>query len=78
MSDLKCCKYLLLFIGFDKKNIVFYLWINNFYLLYIRLDSCYMMVVVLRLIFVISTTTMNLLVIIHLLGSRHVVLHLII
>jgi hypothetical protein len=30
------------FIGFDK-IIIFYLWINNFYLLHIRFDNCYMM-----------------------------------
>ena len=41
----------------------------------IRLDSCYMIVDVLWLIFMISTTMTNLLVIMHLLGLRHVILH---
>jgi hypothetical protein len=74
MSNSKCCKYLLFVIGFDK-IVVFYLWINNFYLLHFRLDSCYIIVNVLRLIFVILMM-MDLLIIMHLLDSRHVALYL--
>jgi len=75
MSDPNCCKYLLFFIGSDI-IVAFYLWTNNFYLLHIRLNSCYMMINVLQLILVISMMMMDLLIIVYLLGSRHVVLHL--
>jgi hypothetical protein len=75
MPDLKCCKYLLLSIGLVK-TIAFYLWINNLYLLNIRLDNYYMMVDVLLLIFVISMMMMDLLDIVYLFSSRHIVLYL--
>jgi len=63
---------------YHKKIIVFYLWIDNFYLLCIRLDSYYMMVNILQLIFMILIMMMvDLLVIIYFLGSRHIILYLI-
>jgi len=73
----KCYKYLLLFICFDK-TVAFYSCSNNVYLLHIRLDNYYIIVDMLRLIFMISMMMMmiDLLIIMHFIGSRHVILHL--